>query len=197
MKNNTHTEVIERAEEYVRKINEANHRTFTPQLEAHKQFLGSKLKDAVILAGFLTSLTIPLFVSDAALWRELTAIGLLMFASVLIMTIRIFFRATQVLAKYSLKLKEIQNCITEFSGECLKFSRGEIDLQSFLKKEETFLALYPDMRNNSAFNEVEAWDKDFLEKLAKGKLSEINLIVFFLITGIVFVILSVVLPKFF
>lgn len=185
------------AGEYVRRIHKAVRETFVPQIEASKQYVASRLREAVVIAGTLTSLTLTLFVSDAPQIHWLGALGLLTFAGVFLLTAIIFFRAMKVYARYTLKLQRISNAFTEFSGECVKFSRSEITQEEFEAKEKALRAAYPHMRDNDEFAAVEVWDKQFLEKLANGRFSELNLIAALLVGGIVAVILSVVLPVFF
>lgn len=184
------------ATNYIQKIHDAVHRTFAPQLEKHKQFLGQKLRESVILAGALTSLTITLFSSNTPIFKPLTALGLVLFAIVFIVAIVIFFESVQMLAKYSLKIKEISTLLVDFSGVCVKFNNGDMTLEEFLKRESKVRALYPSMRDNEAFDAVEVWDKEFLQKLADGDYSQINVIILCLIGGVVSVVLSILLPLF-
>lgn len=189
-------EIKERAKKYIDKIDEANRRTFVSQLEKNKQYMGRKLIESVILAGSLTSLTITLFLSNANIIKPLTAFGIFFFSVVLIIVIFVFANGMKIIGKYSLHLLKTTKILSDFSNVCTQFSRNEINVEDFLKKEKIFQEHYPDLRDNDITRAVESYDREFWLKIAQGQYSQMNIIIFCLISGVVVVVISILLPLF-
>src|SRR3989344_6770085 len=182
-----------RAGKYVETSASAVHGTISPQIEAFEKEYTGYLKDLRTSSGVMAGAVVALLSSNISQIEWLTISSLVFFIIVVILTFLSFKKSILNSTPYIKYLRKLSKFLTDFSGDAVKFSRKEIMPGEFEKIEEEFHNSYDRWRNDQYSKEINAKEEQNFSEITRWH-SEINVISFIFILGLILVSVSVVIP---
>tara|TARA_Y100000310_G_scaffold342130_1_gene443913 strand:+ start:2743 stop:3330 length:588 start_codon:yes stop_codon:yes gene_type:complete len=184
-----------RAEHYVETSSKAVREVIYPQIEGFKKDYRNYLKNLAASSGIIVGAVTALMSSSISRIEWLTIFGFILLIIVVICTFLSFKRGLIRSVPYVQYLRKLSRELTNSSYSAVRFSRGEIAPYEFQEKEEEFKSSYDKWRNDHRGDEVDLNEDKFLSEMHRWY-SEINLLSYILVLGIILVALSVVIPLF-
>jgi len=182
-----------KAGRYVETSGNAVRGTIYPQIEGFKKDYSDYLKDLRTSSGVIAGAVVALLSSSFPKIDSLAILGLLLLVDVVIWSFLPFRKAIINSVPYVQYLKKLSRWLTDFSNTAVKFSRGESTPEEFEKIEKEFKSNYDKWRNDRHGDEVNLREEKYFSEISKWY-SEINVILFLFILGLVAVASSVVIP---
>lgn len=186
-------EMQKRAGRYVETSGNAVRGTIYPQIEGFKKDYSDYLKDLRTSSGIIAGALVALLSSDIEKIEWLAILGLLFLIIVVILSFLPFRKAILNSVSYVQYLKKLSRWLTDFSNNAVKFSRGEVTPDEFGSIEKEFKSKYDKWRNDQRVDEVNLREEKYLAEISKWY-SEINILLFLFILGLVAVTLSIFIP---
>lgn len=159
--------------------------------EAYKDYLNKLITASGVFAG----VTEALLASSALQIRWLTALGLLLEVSCIILIFHTFKQNLLLSGKLLKHVKNVDKKLNAFSFILTKFLRGELPPEKLEEKWDAFDGSFEAMRNDDVFSEVEAEEDEWFNNMTSPR-HEINIAFILFTLGILLVAFSALLPYF-
>ncbi len=167
-----------------------------PQIDGFKNSYRKYYEYIITACGVFAGLTEALLASNFQKIDGLAILGFIFFVLAVIIAFLGFKKGIIFGAKYTVGLKGMHKNFSDFSYEITKFLKNEISPEEYKSKQEDFENKRLEMRNNADMKKSDLYEDSLLEEIINNPLSKINLITITFLLGLIFVALSVVLPKF-
>lgn len=184
-----------KAERYVETSGQAVRETIYPQVESFKKSYNDYFKDLATASGVIAGAVTALLSSNIPKIEWLAILGFTLLIIVVIFTFLSFKKSLIKSIPYVQYLKKLSRELTDFSYNAVRFSREEITPADFEAKERDFKRKYDKWRNDQRGDEINLNENKNLDEMSKWN-SEINILFFIFLLGIIFVTFSIIIPLF-